>query len=82
MLGNYAKFARFASINYNNNNTSSPAAAVVVVIVFVGLRRLWHLFLKSLSILALLSFAALRCVVGCFGLHLLPLALSVVGSVD
>lgn len=49
LLGNYPKFSRFAGINYNNNNSknkSSPAVVVVVVIVFVGLRRLWHLFLK------------------------------------
>lgn len=44
LLGNYAKFA---SIDYNNNNNqSSPAVVVVVAIVFVGLRRLWDLFLK------------------------------------
>lgn len=44
LLGNYAKFARFASIDYNNNNNQSSPA--VVVVVFVGLRRLWDLFLK------------------------------------
>lgn len=85
LLGNYAKFARFASIDYNNNNyQSSPAAVVVVVaIVFVGLRRFWDLFLKIFIDFGF-GFRLLPCAafVGCFGSHLLPLLASSVGSVD
>lgn len=84
LLGNYAKFARFASIDYNNNNNqSSPAVVVVVAIVFGWPTEIVGFIFKNLYRFWL-WFRLLPCAafVGCFGSHLLPLLALSVGSVD